>query len=75
MNERKKSTTAYIKALTAETATVAGYGVIYGGADLEGESFQPETDFMLDLAPTKLVFYDHTLGDVNTSSARPERGA
>jgi HK97 family phage major capsid protein len=55
---------AYIKALTAETATVAGYGVIFGGADLSGESFAPDTDYMLDLAPTKLVFYDHTLGSV-----------
>lgn len=62
--ERKKQTTAFIKALTDETATIAGYGVIFGGADLEGESFAPDTDYMLDLAPTKLVFYDHSLGDV-----------
>lgn len=55
---------AYIKALTPDTATVAGYGVIYGGADLEGESFSPDTNFMLELAPTKLVLYDHSLGEV-----------
>jgi HK97 family phage major capsid protein len=62
--ERKKQMTVYVKAVTDDAATVAGYGVIFGGADLEGESFTPDTDYMLDLAPTKLVFYDHTLGDV-----------
>lgn len=55
---------AYVKAMTAETATVAGYGVLYGGADLEGENFSPTTDFMLDLAPVKLVLYDHGLREV-----------
>lgn len=63
--EREKRTTAYIKALTAETATVAGYGVIFGGEDLEGESFAQDTNFMLDLAPTKLVLYDHGLRNVD----------
>ena len=62
--ERTKNTAAHLKALTDDTATVAGYGVLFGGADLEGETFAPDTDYMLDLAPTKLVFYDHTLGDV-----------
>jgi HK97 family phage major capsid protein len=62
--EREQTTVAHIKSLTDDTATVAGYGVIYGGADLEGESFSPQTDFMLDLAPTKLVLYDHSLGEV-----------
>ena len=62
--ERTKSATAHVKAVTDTTVTVAGYGVIFGGADLEGETFAPETDYMLDLAPVKLVFYDHTLGDV-----------
>ena len=61
---REQTTVAHIKSLTDDTATVAGYGVIYGGADLEGEWFGPDTDFMLDLAPTKLVLYDHSLGDV-----------
>jgi HK97 family phage major capsid protein len=55
---------AYIKALTPDNATVAGYGVIYGGLDLEGETFSDQTDFMLDLAPVKLVLYDHSLGEL-----------
>jgi hypothetical protein len=68
----------HVKALTADTATVSGYGVIFGGEDLTGETFTPATDYMLNLAPTKLVFYDHTLGDVKhvigkTVSVEPRR--
>lgn len=48
-----------IKAMTEDTATVAGWGVVYGGADLEGETFTPETNYMLDLVPQKPVLYDH----------------
>lgn len=44
-----------------DTATVAGYGVVFGGKDLEGETFTKSTDFMLELAPTKPVYYDHAL--------------
>jgi len=47
-----------------KTVTVGGYGVIFDGEDLEGETFTPETDFMPDLVPDKLVLYDHTQGDV-----------
>jgi len=43
------------------TATVGGYGVIFGGMDLEGETFTKDTDFMLDLVPSKPVYYDHAL--------------
>lgn len=43
------------------TATVAGYGVVFGGKDLEGETFEKSTDFMLELAPTKPIYYDHAL--------------
>jgi HK97 family phage major capsid protein len=45
--------------MTDDTATVGGYGVVFGGVDLEGETFTPETDYDLDLVPTKLVLYDH----------------
>lgn len=41
-------------------ALVGGYGVLFGGADLQGETFTAETDFMLDLAPVKPVFIDHS---------------
>ena len=42
-----------------DTITVGGYGVIFGGKDLQGETFNQDTDFMPDLVPTKLVMYDH----------------
>ena len=42
-----------------DTATVGGYGVVFGGVDLEGETFDADTDFMPDLVPVKLVMYDH----------------
>lgn len=57
----KTTNQVVIKSLDDNTAVVAGYGVIYGGEDLEGETFVKDTDFMLDLVPSKLVFYDHTL--------------
>ncbi|MFA6271018.1 MAG: phage major capsid protein [Candidatus Paceibacterota bacterium] len=44
-----------------KTVTVAGYGVVFGGRDLEGETFTKDTDFMLTLAPTKPIYYDHAL--------------
>lgn len=49
--------------LTDTTATVAGYGVVFGGQDLARDTFTAETDFKLDLVPVKLICYDHTLGD------------
>lgn len=50
--------------MNESTATVAGYGVVFGGADLDGDTFSSETDYMLDLVPSKLTFYDHRLGNV-----------
>jgi phage head maturation protease len=44
-----------------ETVTVGGYGVVFGGVDLDGETFNADTDFMADLVPVKRVFYDHSL--------------
>lgn len=42
-----------------ETAIVGGYGVVFGGEDLEGEMFAADTDYMLDLVPVKPVYIDH----------------
>jgi hypothetical protein len=53
-----------------DTATVGGYGVYFGGLDMQQEGFEKdETDFMLDLVPTKMVTYDHTLTDKTTKVA------
>lgn len=54
-----KNTQVSIKAITEDSVTVAGYGVVFGGRDLEGETFSASTDYMLDLVPDKLVMYDH----------------
>jgi HK97 family phage major capsid protein len=56
-----------IKSMTDETATIAGYGVVFGDQDLDGETFSGETDLDLGLVPAKRVFYDHTLGTVKHS--------
>jgi HK97 family phage major capsid protein/HK97 family phage prohead protease len=61
------STAVRIKAQTAETLTVEGYGVVFGGKDLMGDTFTPDTDFMLDYVPTKAVLYDHRLNDIPAS--------
>ena len=50
-----------IKAITDESVTVAGYGVVWGAHDIEGDTFTPQTDFDSTYVPTKRVYYDHTL--------------
>jgi HK97 family phage major capsid protein len=53
-----------IKAQTDETVTVAGWLVVYGGADLAGETFTADTDFWLErLGKSKPVLYDHGFND------------
>lgn len=58
------TTAVKLIALDEDTATVGGWGVVYGGIDLYGDTFAKSTDFMLDLVPQKPVLYDHTLGDI-----------
>jgi HK97 family phage major capsid protein len=58
---------ATIKSLTDEVATVAGYGVVFGGKDMDAETFTKDTDLDLALVPVKRVFYDHTIGNVKHS--------
>jgi len=48
---------------TDDAYRVGGYGVVFGGVDLEGETFTKDTDFNLTLVPNKPVFYDHTQND------------
>lgn len=38
---------------------VRGPGIIFGGRDVDGDSFKKETDYQLDLVPEKPVFYRH----------------
>lgn len=64
MDEELKTTQIEIKDVTEDTVTVAGYGIVFGGKDLEGDTFTAETDLYLDMVPAKSVYYDHTLEDV-----------
>ena len=52
--------TVAIKAETDDSITLAGWGVVYGGEDLQGTRFTKATDFWLDrLGRSKVVLYDH----------------
>ncbi len=57
---KRKTGQVYIKSMDEDSATIMGYGVIFGGEDLEGEHFSKDTDLMLDLVPNKPLFYEHT---------------
>lgn len=65
VSEEKKSDTLtnHIKILsqTDEHITIGGKGVIFGGKDLEQDTFTKNTNLHLDLVPNKPVFYDHSL--------------
>ena len=56
----RKPGAVVIKSVTDDAVILAGHGVIFGGRDLEGDFFTPETDFMLDLVPRKLITFNHT---------------
>ena len=58
-----------VKALTETTATVAGYGVIFGGADLEGDTFTKSTNYMLDWST--LTLHTGSRQKASTAKTRP----
>lgn len=57
-----------IKILSADADhyRIGGYGVLYGGRDLDGETFSADTDYNLNLVPHKPVYYDHAQRDIKT---------
>jgi len=62
--DREATTKAVLVGETDTTFTVGGYGVLFGGRDLEGEHFEKETDFWLDrLTRTPPVLYQHGKDD------------
>jgi HK97 family phage major capsid protein len=67
MDEELKTTSIEIKEVTDDTVTVAGYGIVFGGKDLEGDTFMPDTDLDMEYVPVKRVYYDHTLEEVKHS--------
>ena len=50
----------YIKSHNDGSTVFAGYAVVFGGRDLEGDYFEADTEFMLDLVPIKPITYNHT---------------
>jgi len=53
-------TKAYLLEGTDTHFTVGGYGVVFGGRDLEGEYFDADTDFWFDrMGRTPVVLYQH----------------
>jgi hypothetical protein len=57
---KKEPGKIYIKSQDDGSITLAGYGVVFGGRDLEGDYFDKNTDFMMDLVPVKPITYNHT---------------
>lgn len=54
-------TSVAVKADTETATTYGGYGVIFGGQDTAGDTFTRDTNYWLDLVPSKPLFIDHTL--------------
>lgn len=53
-------TAVTVKAQTADTLTIAGYGVVFEGVDLTGDTFAKSTNFWLDAMPgPRPVLYEH----------------
>ncbi len=45
---------------TDDTVTIGGYGFVWGGKDIGGDYFTPETDFWFDrITETPMVLYHH----------------
>lgn len=58
---------AFGSAVKAVGYTLRGYGVVFGGADLYGDTFTKHTDFGLTRSPIGMpVYYDHTLGGIKS---------
>ena len=57
--KQKPENIVQIKAVTDDSFTIAGYGVLFGDKDVEGDTFTKNTDYMLDTVPEPVVLYDH----------------
>ena len=58
--DQDNPTKAVVYGETADSFKLGGYGVVFGGRDLEGEFFDKDTDFWLDrLTRTPPVLYQH----------------
>ena len=68
MNETDKPLTQpvtglTIKSSTADSVTLRGYAVVFGGVDVEGDTFTSDTDLAWDYVPQKAVLWEHARDD------------
>lgn len=62
---QSKSLAAKVLRTTDDTLVIGGWGVVFGGQDLEGDEFTTETDFWLDRLPgPKPVLFEHSFDPV-----------
>lgn len=67
-----------VKEVTPDHYAVGGYGVIFGGKDLDGDTFFPSTDYWLDRIISKKTYYNHRRGNLdfpigNTVKEAPDK--
>ena len=48
-----------LKSVDDDHFVVGGWGVVFGGKDVEGDTFTKDTDFVLEHAENPAVLYDH----------------
>lgn len=59
-----RSTQVVVKAKTTDTVVLGGYGVVFGGQDLVGDTFDKSTNFWLgEMSGPRPVLYEHGLDD------------
>ncbi len=62
---QNKSLAAKVLRTTDDALVVGGWGVVFGGQDLDGDEFTSETDFWLDRLPgPKPVLFEHSFDPV-----------
>jgi len=69
MDEEKNNIHALkILSETDDKATIGGLAVVYGGQDLQGDTFSASTDYMADHSSDRMpVLFDHALGEVKNT--------
>ena len=53
-----------IKSISDDEIVLEGYGVLFGGVDLDGEYFTPETNLMLENVKSVPVLWEHNASSV-----------
>ena len=69
MDEEKNNLHALkILSETDDKVTIGGLAVVYGGQDLQGDTFDSQTDYMTEHSSDRMpVLFDHALGEVKNT--------